>query len=65
MRRAEQDDYTPVKLPNSFITQIDAIMENNPEYDFKTRPQFLRYLVRKFIDDHNLPENDYQINPEK
>ncbi len=60
-RRKEQDEYTPIKLPNRFIEQIDKIMEKNPEYDFKTRPQFLRYLVRKYIDDHKLVESDYRI----
>ena len=60
-RRPEQDEYTPVKLPNSFIEQIDKIMKNNPEYDFRTRPAFIRYLVRKFIDTHELVENEYKI----
>lgn len=65
MRRKEQDEYTPVKLPNDFIDQIDKIMEKNPEYVFKTRPQFMRYLIRKFIDDHKLVERDYKIKEDK
>lgn len=50
-RRPEQDDYTPIKLPNSMIRQIDKYMSEHPEYDFKTRPQFVKYIVRRYIEE--------------
>ena len=51
-RRPEQDDYTPVKISNSLIQQIDRYIDDHPEFDFKTRPQFLKYLIRRYLDEH-------------
>ena len=51
-RRPEQDEYTPVKIPHSMIEQIDRYMQDNPEFDFKTRPQFIKYLIRRYMDEH-------------
>jgi metal-responsive CopG/Arc/MetJ family transcriptional regulator len=50
-RKPEQDAYTPVKLPNSMIEQVDRFIENQPQHDFRSRPQFITYLIRRYIDE--------------
>jgi len=48
--KKKSDDSTPVKLSNGIIAQIDKIIKEDPDHDFKSRPDVLKYLIRKFID---------------
>lgn len=44
--------YTPVKLRNEIIAEIDKIKENNPF--LRTRPDVLKYVLHRYIEEHDL-----------
>ena len=43
-------EYTPVKLPNYLIKQIDTVIDKEPKM-FSSRPDFIKFLVKSYL--HN------------
>jgi len=43
-----KDNYTPVKLPNALIKEIDVIVEKSNI--FTTRAGFVRYVCQYYLD---------------
>ena len=63
------DQFTPVKLLNTVITELDKIKNMNPF--FKSRPQVITYLLHRYIEngyntnwgDGNREQNIYNCKP--
>ena len=45
-----KDNYTPVKLPNYLISQMDNVINKEPKM-FSSRPDFIKFLVNSYL--HN------------
>ncbi len=43
------DQFTPVKLRNEIIEQIDKIKEQNPF--LRTRPDVLKYILHRYVEE--------------
>lgn len=52
----QKEGSTPVKLPNDLIEELDKIKENS-QLCFKSRPEILKYLIRKYLDEHHGTDN--------
>lgn len=51
-RGSKREESTPVKLPNDMIEELDRIKEQS-NLHFKSRPDVLKYLIRKYIEENN------------
>ena len=45
------DQYTPIKLRNEIIGEIDILREKNPF--LRTRPDVLKYVLHRYVEDMN------------
>ena len=43
------EQFTPIKLRNEIIHEIDKIIDNNPFV--RTRPQVIKYILHRYIEE--------------
>jgi len=52
----EHNNYTPIKLPNSLIEEVDEFVANSNL--FTTRAGFVRYVIQHHLDKNNGSDNN-------